>query len=49
MIEAETVDAISTVRLQQPIERLYPLPALIHVYLDNARYHHAKPVRDRLA
>jgi len=33
MIEVETVDAISTIRLLQSIERFYPLLALIHVYL----------------
>jgi transposase len=49
MIEVETVDAISTIRLLQSIERHYPLLALIHVYLDNARYHHARLVRDWLA
>jgi transposase len=49
MIEVETVDAISTIRLLQQIEALYPLLALIHVYLDNARYHHAVLVRDWLA
>jgi len=49
MIEVDTVDAISTIRLLQQLEALYPLLALIHVYLDNARYHHAKLVRDWLA
>jgi transposase len=49
MIEVETVDAISTIRLLEQVERLYPLLALIHVYLDNARYHHAVLVRDWLA
>ena len=49
MIEVETVDAISTIRLLQSIERFYPLLALIHVYLDNARYHHARLVQDWLA
>ena len=49
MIEVKTVDAISTVRLLQSIERFYPLLALIHVYLDNARYHHARLVQDWLA
>ena len=49
MIEVETVDAISTIRLLQSIETHYPLLALIHVYLDNARYHHARLVQDWLA
>ncbi len=42
MIEAETIDAASTIRLLELLEALYPLLAIIHVYLDNARYHHAK-------
>jgi transposase len=48
MIEVQTVDALSTIRLLESIERFYPLLALIHVYLDNARYHHARLVRDWL-
>ena len=39
MIEALTIDAASTIRLLQSIEALYPMLALIHVFLDNARYH----------
>ena len=31
------------------IETLYPMLALIHVFLDNARYHHAKLVQEWLA
>ena len=49
MIEALTIDAASTVRLLQSIEALYPTLALIHVFLDNARYHHAKLVQEWLA
>src|SRR5207344_2351038 len=49
MIEVETVDAVSTIRLLQAIEALYPMLALIHVFLDNARYHHAKLVQDWLS
>ena len=45
MIEALTIDAASTVRLLESIEAMYPMLALIHVFLDNARYHHAKLVR----
>ena len=44
-----TVDAISTIRLLESIEALYPLLALIHVFFDNARYHHAKLVQEWLA
>jgi transposase len=45
MIEVETVDAASTIRLLESIMAAWPMMALIHVYLDNARYHHAKLVR----
>ena len=47
MIEALTIDAASM--LLQSIEALYPMLALIHVFLDNARYHHAKLVQEWLA
>src|ERR1017187_5391837 len=46
MIEALTIDAASTIRLLQCIEPLYPMLALIHVFLDNARYHHARLVQE---
>jgi transposase len=49
MIEAMTIDAASTIKLLESIELLYPLLALIHVFLDNARDHHAKLVREWLA
>jgi transposase len=49
MIDVRTVDAASTITLLEAIEALYPLMALIHVFLDNARYHHAKLVQDWLA
>ena len=49
MIEALTIDAASTIRLLQSIEALYPMLALIHVFLDNARYHHAKLVQQWLS
>ena len=38
-----------SLRLLEAIEALYPLLAIIHVYLDNARYHHAKLVQAWLA
>jgi hypothetical protein len=37
MIEVEPVDATSTIKLLGAIEALYPMLALIHVFLDNAR------------
>ena len=49
MIEAETIDAISTIRLLESLEMLYPMMAYIHVFLDNARYHHAKLVSEWLS
>jgi transposase len=45
MIEVETVDAASTIRLLESIMAAWPMMVLIHVYLDNARYHHANLVR----
>ena len=45
MIEVVTVDAVSTIRLLELISALYPMLVLIHVFLDNARYHHAKLVQ----
>jgi transposase len=49
MLEAETIDAISTIRLLESLEALYPLMVCIHVFLDNARYHHAKLVSEWLS
>ena len=49
MIDVETVDAASTIRLLQAIEAMYPLMTMIHVFLDNARYHHAVLVQEWLA
>jgi transposase len=49
MIDVKTVDAASTISLLEALEALYPLMALIHVFLDNARYHHAKLVQEWLA
>ncbi len=49
MIDVETVDAASTLRLLQAIEAMYPLLVTIHVFLDNARYRHARLVQQWLA
>jgi transposase len=49
MIEVITVDAVSTIRLLESIEALFPMVAYIHVFLDNARYHHAKLVQEWLS
>jgi len=48
-LEVLTVDARSTIALLMAIEALYPAMRLIHVFLDNARYHHAKMVQEWLA
>ena len=40
-----TVDALSTILLLMAIEAMYPGMRWIHVFLDNARYHHAKLVQ----
>jgi transposase len=49
MLEVVTVDAISTIMLLTAIETMYLRLRLIHVFLDNARYHHAKLVLEWLA
>ena len=45
MLEAATVDAASTIMLLMAIEAMYPDKRLIHLFVDNARYHHAKLVQ----
>jgi transposase len=49
MKDVLTVDATSTVLLLMAIEAMYPGMRLIHVFLDNAKYHHAKWVQAWLA
>jgi transposase len=49
MKDVLTVDALSTIMLLMAIEAMYPGMRHIHVYLDNARYHHAKLVTAWLA
>ena len=49
MKDVLTVDAASTILLLMAIEAMYPRMRLIHVFLDNARYHHAKLVKAWLA
>jgi hypothetical protein len=43
------VDALSTIMLLMAIEAMYPGMRLVHVFLDNTRYHHAKMVQAWLA
>ncbi len=49
MLDVATVDASSTILLLMAILAAHPSMLMIHVFLDNARYHHAKRVRDWLA
>ena len=49
MLDVLTVDAVSTIALLSSIEKLYPALRRVHVFVDNARYHHAKMVRAWLA
>ncbi len=49
MNDVQTVDAISTIMLLTAIEAMYPGIRFVHVFLDNARYHHAKLVQAWLA
>jgi hypothetical protein len=43
MVEVLTVDAASTIQLLEAIEALFSMLAPVHVFLDNARYHHPPP------
>ena len=45
MLEVATVDAVSTIMLLMAIEAMYPGKRMIHLFVDNARYHHAKLVQ----
>jgi hypothetical protein len=45
MIEVATMNAISMIMLLRAIEAMYPGKRLIHLFEDNARYHHAKLVQ----
>jgi transposase len=49
MLDVPTVDADSTIKLLIARQRMYPRKRMIHLFLDNARYHHAKMVQARLA
>ena len=49
MLEVETVDAASTIRLMIALLTMYPRKRVIHLFLGNARYHHAKLVQAWLA
>jgi len=49
MLDVETVDADSTIKLMIALMATYPRRRVIHLFLDNARYHHAKRLRAWLA
>ena len=49
MLDVLVVNAANTIMLLMAIEVMYPGKRLIHVFLDNARYHHAKLVQQWLA
>jgi transposase len=49
MLDVPTVDAASTIKLLIALHALYPRKRVIHLFLDNARYHHAKLVQAWLA
>jgi transposase len=48
MLESLDVDATSTIKLLEKLQITYQNKRRIHLFLDNARYHHAKPVREWL-
>jgi len=45
IMDVETVDAASTITLFEALERAHSTMSRIHVFLDNARYHHARVVQ----
>ncbi len=49
MLEAATVEAASTIMLLMAIQAMYPGKRMIRLFVDNARYHHAKLVQAWLA
>ena len=49
MLDVPTVDAQSTILLLIAILAAHPSMRIIHVFLDNARYHHARLVSEWLA
>lgn len=44
-VEAEKINAATTLQLLQKLEEAYPSKRMIHIFLDNARYHHAKALK----
>jgi len=48
IMDVQTVDAASTIALFEALEQSCSTMRRIHVFLDNARYHHARAVQDWL-
>jgi len=46
ILDVQTVDADSTIALFEALEQSHSTMRRIHVFLDNARYHHARAVQD---
>ena len=49
ILEVETVDAESLIKLLGQVESAHPRDRLIHVFVDNAKYHKARIVKEWLA
>ena len=49
MLDVPKVNAMSTIALLRSIERLHPAKRWVHVFVDNAKCHHARLVRAWLA
>jgi transposase len=49
MLDVTTVDAVSTIQLMTALMAMYPSKRVIHLFLDNAKYHHAELVQQWLA
>ena len=49
LMDVETVDAMSTIALFSKIEQQNPDKFKIHLFVDNAKYHHARLVQEWLA
>ena len=48
-VEAEKINAQTTKQMLEKLERTNPTMTAIHVFVDNARYHHAKALQPWLA
>lgn len=48
VIESDTVDSESTIRLLETLEQKYFSASMLYIILDNARYHYSKAVKDCL-